>query len=407
MINGVKRNYLDKEKLEDKKISIAIMSSFVILTIQYFFYISFDLIGTDNVSSILLISKVSVGLIFMYTLPVVFKRTKIKLLVVYFFSIFIVVVNFILFPENKLYLKELIIPFFFMCLPAFIYSMAIVDWSILKQIMKKASLIVFIFGTFLGILIFSGRASAGTYSMSLSYYMLLPTIMYLDELLDKLSLKAFFISAVSLLVILALGSRGAVLCILVFVALKHIRFDLKMNYFRAIYYVFSLGTIIIIYMNLDRIFAFLYRTLLGYGINSRSLNLFLREEVSLSGRDRLFENVYQEVFNNPFLGIGIGGDRRILGGGYVHNIFLEIAANFGIIFGAVLIMFLILLIIKCLLIKDNGKYSVFTIWISIGFAHLMVSSSYLTDIKFWIMLGLIISTFFNKKVKGKSFRQEL
>jgi hypothetical protein len=37
--------------------------------------------------------------------------------------------------------------------------------------------------------------------------------------------------------------------------------------------------------------------------------------------------------------------------------------------------------------------------LSLGFVHLMVSRSYLIDIKFWIFLGLIINLIKEKKYK--------
>ncbi len=60
--------------------------------------------------------------------------------------------------------------------------------------------------------------------MSLSYYMLLPTIIYMNEFLDRISIKSGLVLAMSLLVILALGSRGgAIMCIGIFTILKLIK----------------------------------------------------------------------------------------------------------------------------------------------------------------------------------------
>lgn len=395
MIKIVSGKSMIIEKSDDKKISIALMASFVILTIQYLILIYFDLLGTSGATRVQLISKILVGILFLYALPAVLRRSKLKFIGTYFIAIFIFIINYLIFPENQVYLGEIIFPFFFMCLPAFVYSMSINDWNVLKQIMKKASFIVFVFGTILGILIFSGTASAGTYSMSLSYYMLLPVIIYLNELLDKFSLRALLFVFISLMVILALGSRGAILCILVFVFLKLLRPSNKLNYKKVFLYIVSSGSALLIFLNLKNIFEYLYNFLFNFGIESRSIRLFLREDVHLSGRDRLYDDVNHETISNPFIGIGIGGDRRVIGG-YVHNLFLEILANFGIILGTFLIITLILLIFKSLLVKDREKYNMIIIWLSLGFVHLMVSGSYITDIKFWILMGLITNSLIYK-----------
>ena len=69
---------------DDKKISIALMSYFVVLTIQYLILIYFNLIETNTGSYIQLLSKSLVGLTFIYALPAVLRRSKIKFLIVYF-----------------------------------------------------------------------------------------------------------------------------------------------------------------------------------------------------------------------------------------------------------------------------------------------------------------------------------
>lgn len=390
-----------KKYNEDKKISLALMASFVILTIQYFILIYFNLIDSGTGSRIQLISKGLVGLAFLYALPSVVKRSSIKAIGIYGFSLFIFLIHFTIFPENRTYMTNLVFPFFFMSLPAFIYTLSIKDLRVFKTIMKKSSYIVFIFGLLIGILVFLGRTSVGAYSMSLSYYMLLPAILFLDELMDKFSLKLLVLVGVSLLIILALGSRGAILCVLVFVFFKFIRPNSKRTYKRALGHFSILSTGFIALIFIEKILMSIYRFLLRFGINSRSLVLFTQENINLSGRDRIYETVVDEIINNTFLGIGLAGDLRITGGSYVHNFFIEVLGNFGVVFGLVVSISVVLLIIKSLFIKDRSKYNMVIIWLSLGFIHLMVSSSYLIDLKFWIFLGMMIKIIFeNKQVKS-------
>jgi len=149
----------DKNLLEDKKISIAIMSSFVILTIQYLILITFDLTDTSIGNIIQMTSKALVGIFYFRALSPVWRRNKTKFFGVYYISIFIFLLNALLFKENWIHLKSIIFPYFFMCLPSFIYSYSIKDWTVLKNVMNKASLVVFFVGLALGILVFSDKAS--------------------------------------------------------------------------------------------------------------------------------------------------------------------------------------------------------------------------------------------------------
>lgn len=378
---------------EDYKISLALMVPFIILTFQYLILIYFGLLETTATSRIQLISKVIVGLAFLYALPIVIKRSKLKLVGSYFTGIFVFLLHCLLFPENWVYIKDLIFPFFFMCLPAFIYSMSIRNWNTLKNSMNKASLVVFMLGTVLGILVFSGKVSIGPYSMSLSYYMLFPTLIYLNELIDNPSLKMLIFSLIALLlIILSLGSRGPILCVMVFILLKIIRPFTKLTYTKLLLFITGLTATLVSFIYLDDILQFLNNLLISFGIRSRTIALFLKGDIYLSGRENIYPKIVQAIQDNPLAGIGIAGDRLITGGLYAHNLFLEILAGFGIIVGSALLIILFYLVIKSLLTKDKKKYNLIVIWLSLGFVPLIVSGSYLNYMNFWILNGLMIAS---------------
>lgn len=392
-------NKTSKTILEDNKISIAIMSSFAILTLQYLILIYFNLIGTPSAYRIQLISKIVVGFFYIIALPTVLRRNKFKFLAVFFISIFIFLLNFLLFNENWIFLKDVIFPYFFTCLPSLIYSYSISDWNVLESVMKKTSLLVFIIGSIIGILVFSNRASIGAYSMSISYYLLLPTIVYMDEFLERFTFRSIIIVLVSLVIILVLGSRGAILCVGIFVILKIIRMGKKLSYKTILLYITIPFLMTTFFLSFDIILQNLHDFLLHFGIRSRNITLFLRDQIYLSGRDRLYKDIIQEISKNPILGIGLAGDRRVLGGYYSHNIVLEILGDFGIIAGSLVILSLgILIFIALFYSKDKVISNIIYIWFSIGLVHLMISSSYLIDFKFWIFLGLSLRAVLDKGI---------
>jgi len=114
---------------------------------------------------------------------------------------------------------------------------------------------------------------------------------------------------------MALGSRGALLCIGVFIILKLVRFNLKFNYKKVFLYISLIFSSILIFLNLNNILMYIYRYLQAFGIDSRSLLLLLENKTYLSGRDNLYEILLREIINKPVFGNGLGGDRRIIGGG--------------------------------------------------------------------------------------------
>ncbi|NPV45214.1 MAG: hypothetical protein HPY70_14770 [Firmicutes bacterium] len=388
---------LNLDKREDRKISIAIMSSFAILAIQYLILIYLDLIGTPYANTIQLFSKVIVGIFYLIALPTVLKRNKIKFINIYFISIFIFLINYLFFNENWFYLKNIIFPFFFTCLPSLVYSWSINNWNILEDVMKKTGILVFIVCSIIALLVFTNKASIGSYNMALSYYMLLPTVVYINEFIENFTIKSFLPVFISFFIILTLGSRGAIMCLGVFVILKLITKEKKFNYKTILISVIIITLIVIILLSLHSILENLYNFLIQFGVHSRSLYLFLRNDVHLSGRELLYKTIIEEIKDNPLFGIGLAGDRRVING-YTHNIILEIISGFGIIIGSIIVILLGIISLKALFSQNIKEASNFiSMWFCLGLVHLMVSGSYLIDFRFWIFLGLAIN--YIKKTK--------
>lgn len=376
---------------QDKIISIAILSSFFILMLQYFILISFKLSSTSIGGSVQLISKGLVGIAFLIALPVVLSRSLKKFILVYLIAILLFLINYVIFFDNRIYLNESFFSIFFICLPSFVYSLSIKNLLIFKYIMKKLSYIIFGIGFILGVLLLSGSVSINIYSMALSYYMLLPTIVFMDNLYEKFSWINFVFMIISILIILAYGSRGAILCLLVFFVIHLIKDKKKLTYKRIFAKFILIGSVLIFLISMNKFLESLYLYLQKFGINSRTLMLLSKEELYFSGRENLYTKVLAEFVKKPILGLGLEGDKVILNGMYSHNFFVEILSHFGFIIGTILIILIVLLMIRAINTKSNINYRIIVMWICIGFIPLFISGSYLTDFKFWIVIGLLIN----------------
>ncbi len=388
-----------KKFTEDEKISLAILSPFFILSLQYITLVFFNLIGSSYASVFQMIMKALVGLIYVFVLPTVFKRNKLILIFTYLCVSFVFLLHYTLFAENRSYMVELIFPLFFMCLPAFIYTLSLRDFGVFWESLKRISYGVFGISLFLGLILISKFRDIGPYSMTLSYYVLLPALVYLDESITKFSVIKFINFIISLLIIISLGSRGAIMCIVVFAILKLLKFRSNRTFKKLLSTYTLLCMTIVLLLNYKKFLHFLNEILLRLNIQSRTVSLFLRDEVHLSGRNELFKQTISAIAENPIFGIGIGGDRVILNGIYVHNIFLEILSNYGIVIGGFFIILLLLVIVKSLVSNNLKNYDLTIFWISFGFVHLIVSGSYLIDIRFWIFIGLLINFTFKRSTK--------
>ena len=379
------------KNIDDTKICWALMSSFLILTLQYLVLIYFNLLETIVGSNIQLLSKGFVGLAYLYALPAVLRRKKKIFGTSYIVAVVVFSIHYLCFPENRIFMLPLIIPFFFMVLPSFIYALSIRNFVIFKNVLEKSSCIVFFIGSILSLFVFLGRASIGSYSMSLAYYMLLPSIVFLNNLFERISAKYFILLVLSLIVIISLGSRGPILCLLVFVFLRTFRPSFRTSYKKIIMTSSVLGICTVGMIFFKNIINVMYNQLSHYGFHSRTLYLFLNDRgVYLSGRSSIYQSIIAEILKNPILGIGLAGDRRITDGTYAHNIYIELISNFGFILGFILILLITFLVIKSLFIKDDIKYILLTMWFCLGFIPLLISGSYLTSINFAIFLGVVI-----------------
>lgn len=382
--------YKNKYK-DDTKICWALMSSFLILTLQYLVLIYFNLLETSVGSNIQLLSKGFVGLAYLYALPAVLRRGKKIFGTSYIVAVVVFSIHYLCFPENRIFMLPLIIPFFFMVLPSFIYALSIRNFVIFKNILEKSSYIVFFIGSILSLFVFLGKASIGSYSMSLAYYMLLPSIVFLNKQFERISAGHFISFVLSMFIIVSLGSRGPILCVVVFIFFRTFRPSLKTSHKKIIMTSSVLGIFTVGIIFFKNIINIMYSQLLHYGFHSRTLYLFLNNRgVYLSGRFSIYQNIFAEILKNPILGIGLAGDRRITDGTYAHNIFIELISSFGFVLGFILILLITFLVIKSIFIKDDIKYILLTMWFCLGFMPLLISGSYLTSINFAIFLGVLI-----------------
>ncbi len=393
---------INKKIIEDKTISITVVSSFVILMIQYFILFYFNMGGTDIGRIVQLLSKMVVGFFFIYSFKTVFIRNGFLFILLYSISIAIFSFSYLFFPQNIEYLNDILFKYFFICIPSFIYSFSINDRKVFKDIMDKASSIILIMGLIIGALIFLGKMSLGSYSMSFSYYMLFPAIIYVNKFLEKFSVKSLILALLSLFVMLAVGSRGAIMSLGIYVILYLLINTKDISPKKMLTNIIILGLIIIVVIYLNDILLYMNNVLLKFGIYSRSISLFLGDGIYLSGRDIIYEKVLQQIRLNPILGVGLAGDRVYVGGTYSHNIFLEILSGFGVIIGSFILISIIIISIKALFLRDIEDSNLMLIWFCIGFIPLLVSSSYLIDFQFWIYMGLAV-----RAIKDSRYSTEL
>ncbi len=228
-----------------------------------------------------------------------------------------------------------------------------------------------------------------TYTMFLSYSLLLPVLLQINQLFVNFKIINFIFVVVSFLVILIWGARGPLFLILVYTSYKVI--SLPKPTIKNISKIILGGVSIAILLNLalKSMTNYLTNLLHSYGLSSRILNMISHNIIySGTGRSEIANRAWNMIIQKPLLGWGAVADITRLGG-YPHNIFLELAIDYGLLIAGLIS---IVLIFKMALIfyKPKSIYvDVVVIYILTGFLPLLVSGTYLWSVDFFILIALL------------------
>lgn len=243
---------------------------------------------------------------------------------------------------------------------------------------------------------FSGRVVASEY-MTISYRVLPSTLCVTSAFLKKINVRStlWFIGAVILQVFM--GTRGAVLSVAVFIILYVFLFAK-----RKLFFIFL--ACIIIFIVMDYVLNFSTLLLKFLASVCKSLNMSTRIVESIlnnsiaddNGREKIYMFVINHIWDNILIGEGIFADRYILlkfpgGAPYVHNIFLELWSNFGLIPSCIIMITIFVLVFRFLICKRQSKESRLLLMIvfTASMVQLMFTGSYLTDAPFWLLIGML------------------
>lgn len=227
-------------------------------------------------------------------------------------------------------------------------------------------------------------------NMALAYN-LLPHCCYIAWFaVKKTSLLGVVFCIVGVFYLLMLGTRGAALLYLLFIATAIIvGKGFKKGAVRAILIVGVFGGFLA---------SSLYETSLRWlesqasrlGLSIRIFERLMGGEITESaGRDWIREQLLEAIQKRLLTGSGLYSDRVLLGGGFSHNIFLEMCMDFGVILGTLLLMALIITLFRGYIRAQNStEKGLLLVLIFSSLFKLMLSGSYLRESLLFFALGL-------------------
>lgn len=225
-----------------------------------------------------------------------------------------------------------------------------------------------------------------SYSLAFGYRILLPCLVFLGAGIayTKFRLMNFVLFLGSFIMVLSGGSRGQLLCLLVFVCLMLVRSFLIQRTAVKLLFIFAtlIAVLFVLVVGIETIVQEIGVWLESVGVSSRTVSSLINGSISDdNSRFRIWGVVIEAIQNGGFWGYGVYGDRPFIYpihyAGFSHNIFLELMVSFGMIPGGILSI--VLAAYPLILIFRNPEHK----WIIPFIIMLSISSQLLISMSFW------------------------
>lgn len=329
--------------------------------------------------------------------PYLMKGIKGEDILFYCVCIIVILLTMVVFPKNAPYIQKDLWKIIGMTIPLYFIGLRY-DHNRFKEILYYASLIGVILTFLYQIYYLSSGRELNPDNMGAAYN-LLPSLLYLIYgAFEKKKLLYWIIVIVSFPIIFIFGTRGPMLtCVVFFVVEMFIKVISNKSFLlKFLFFCFCIGAFWFVFYT-DAIFTlakFLSDKFKHYGFSTRIFDFFLKGDIALStGRDNLQNSIIHSILKFPVFGDGLMGD-RVISGNYVHNLFLEIWCDFGVVIGTGVLFVLICIPVKALYKERSDSWNFYFILmlVCLVFTKLMLSGSYITEPYLFLLLGLCVGT---------------
>ena len=222
-------------------------------------------------------------------------------------------------------------------------------------------------------------------------YRLLPHIcLVMYYTIKKPRVLNIALSLIGLVMLISYGNRGTVLLAALFIVAC-------LFFFRSYKHKVIIRVLLIIAMAMlvffsDHILLWLAKIVDNIGMSTRAIDLCVEGDFFLSeSRNHLKDIMWVGILERPIFGYGIAGDRCLVPL-YAHDILYEMWASYGLLFGTIFIIGIVVLLCRAIKKSNDEKSKVF-IWLlaCCAFIKLFISSTYLNEPLFFLMLGMCLS----------------
>ena len=273
----------------------------------------------------IIITDVLYAIILFRIIKVIRTRFTIDMLIIILFFIVSICFTLLFYLDNAFYLYNGIANIFFYCIPGYLIFRSIIDLDAFINRLRYGMYVVFGLGTiyFFGYSLRNNMEGLLQYDMSFSYTYVVPVLFFIYWGIKRKSIIHYIIACFGTVLIIIQGSRGALLCIVVYILLYLLKGNIKLG--RKILYISIIAiSSATLWTYRIQIGEYLNEILIAHGTRSRTIDYIISNTISNSnGRDAIASDAMNYILNNNLFGLGLYGDRVVLGT-YPHNIFLEL-----------------------------------------------------------------------------------
>lgn len=322
-----------------------------------------------------------------FLLPKIFMVESLYLLILLF--------NKLIFPQSAVYyqeyamfLRQIIITF----IPCGVVLSNVDNFANWIIYLKKYAYIGMIIMSIAYPLGYLSRWDEQYWGVQLSPFILIFYQLYLTKRNIKYIIYSFW--GVLLLMI---GGRQSFVIVSITMIILYIYQNRKKSVKKLLFFMCGgLGTLFLISGLYSRVANGILSIFNSMGIETRALSSIASGNLfNFSTRIKIYQTAWDCIVSNKTAVFGLFGDRYMLRKtwpwmSYAHNFVLEILMDFGYLFGSILLLVCIGLIIKNLRIKNEASMQFTLILVCLVMIRLMVSSSFLIEGYFYIMLGVLL-----------------
>ena len=303
----------------------------------------------------------------------------------------IYLLNLILFPENDS-LVQIMGTFFVSVFPMYFIGLRCEPFKHIQPLYIMSIINVWAFAAYYLLIGSSSLDGAqGEYEsfMGRAYTLLPQLLVVIYGFLRKKDILNIVTMIIGTILLLMCGNRGSVLITSVFL-LFYLLFNTSKKRRVSVYVgAISLFGILAYYYN--HLIITMTQLFMNLGMSVRVFErLSDGSFFNSDGRDVIIDKLKAAISNNPIIGYGLCSDRTITGS-YAHNYAYELWTAFGVIVGSVFLIATIYVIFKSWIeTKNVENRSVLLVLICVGFFKLFISSSFLLEGPFFMLLGYCV-----------------